>query len=101
MARVTTGRIIHLECCRLTWMRREFGIPAAATLATYAFNARARSADAKTLRFKNADYVPHDEPPSWASGRKIVKGRPRPMAEPAGATTKAAALASGVVGGQI
>ena len=36
----------------MTWTRREFGIAAAAaTLATYAFNARAKSADAKTLRF--------------------------------------------------
>jgi peptide/nickel transport system substrate-binding protein len=35
----------------LTWTRREFGIAAAAALATYAFDARAKSADAKTLRF--------------------------------------------------
>ena len=35
----------------MTWTRREFGIAAAATLADYAFNARAKGADAKTLRF--------------------------------------------------
>ena len=37
--------------CRLTWTRREFGIAVAATLASYAHNARAKAADAKTLRF--------------------------------------------------
>ena len=35
----------------MTWTRREFGIAAAATLATYALNARAKSADSKTLLF--------------------------------------------------
>jgi peptide/nickel transport system substrate-binding protein len=46
---------------------------------------------------KNADYVPRDEPPSWASGSKVVKVDRVEWLNLPDVTTKAAALASGEV----
>src|SRR6266851_751677 len=51
----------------------------------------------KVVYLKNADYVPRSEPPSWASGGKVVKVDRVEWLYMPDAMTKVAALASGEV----